>query len=79
MKLAEELLAELNITPFPDNIEIVQKYLNQVVDLCVGSFECEMEYSDGDRDVNVYRDFNDNYVYPVLNRSSILEVKEKIK
>lgn len=55
--------------------EILREYVNEVIDLAAGNFECSME------DVgNINEEgFYEAAYQPVLHRESILQVKQLIK
>jgi hypothetical protein len=54
----------------------LKAFVHSIIDKCAGSFECDMEKCvEGDWYDNMYEDEHGDYVYPVLNRQSILDIK----
>lgn len=59
--------------------KILQEWANSIIEECAGNFECSMEKCvEGDWYEQMYADTDGDYVYPVLHRGSILEVKKKL-
>jgi hypothetical protein len=59
--------------------KLLEEWSHNIVDECAGSFECEMEKCEmGSWYNEMYDDKDGDPVHPVLNRQSILDVKNKL-
>jgi len=77
----KELAKQIKLmNPCTKTLEIMLKtWANQIVDLCAGNFECELVQMDIEQEEACYTLENGDQVYPVLIRSTVLDVKNQIK